>query len=89
MVTLQVLAEIGANFVVPRHTHPGVENSTLLEGGGVLVVKGVSDRTAKPGDSFQIPYETPHLFRNGPAKTRLVAVYVVEKDKPLATPAPE
>jgi quercetin dioxygenase-like cupin family protein len=89
MVTLQMLVEIEPDFLVPRHTHPGVENSTLLEGGGVLGVRGQPDRTVAAGDSFQIPYGTPHLLRNGPARTRLVGVYVVEKDKPLATPAPE
>jgi hypothetical protein len=36
-----------------------------------------------------VPYAVPHLLRNGPARTRVVSVYVVEKDKPLASPAPE
>lgn len=89
MVTLQVLVEIDPNFVVQRHTHPGVENGTLVEGGGVFGMKGQADRTVAAGDSFQVPYQVPHLFHNGPAKTRIVSVYVVEKDKPLASPAPE
>jgi len=89
MVTVQVLVDIAPNFDVPRHTHPGVENATILEGGGVLGMRGAADRAVGAGDSFQIPYETPHLLRNGPAKTRIVSVYVVEKDKPLASPAPE
>jgi quercetin dioxygenase-like cupin family protein len=89
MVTVQVLVEIEPNFAVPRHTHPGVENATLLEGGGVLGVKGQPDRAVSAGQSFQIPYQTPHLLHNGPAKTRIVSTYVVEKDKPLASPAPE
>ena len=88
MVTLQVLVEIEANFLVPRHTHPGVETAVLLEGGGILGIKGAPDRAVAAGDAFQVPYQTPHLLRNGPAKTRIVSVYVVEKDKPLATPAP-
>ena len=89
MVTLQMLVEIEPGFLVPRHTHPGVENATVLEGGGVLGVKGQPDQTVGAGDSFQIPVETPHLLRTGPTKTRIVSVYVVEKDKPLASPAPE
>jgi len=89
MVTLQMLVEIDADFLVPRHTHSGIENSTVLQGGGVLGVKGQPDRPVGPGDSFQVPVEIPHLLRNGPARTRLVGVFVVEKDKPLATPAPE
>jgi quercetin dioxygenase-like cupin family protein len=89
MVTVQVLVDIEPNAVIPRHTHPGVESATLIEGGGVFGMKGQADRTVAAGDSFQVPYEVPHLLRNGPAKTRIVSVYVVEKDKPLASPAPE
>jgi quercetin dioxygenase-like cupin family protein len=89
MVTLQVLVEIEPGTVIARHTHPGVESGTLIEGGGVFGMKGQADRQVAAGDSFQVPYETPHLLRNGPAKTRIVSVYVVEKDKPLASPAPE
>ena len=40
-----------------------------------------------PGDGFQIPPRTPHGGKNGPAKTVLVGTYVVEKGKPLASPA--
>ena len=36
MVTLQMLVEIEPGFLVPRHTHPGVENATVLEGGGEI-----------------------------------------------------
>jgi quercetin dioxygenase-like cupin family protein len=89
MVTVQVLVEIDPNALVARHTHPGVESGYILEGGGTFGQKGVPDRQTKVGDSFQVPYETPHFLKNGPAKTRVLSVYVVEKDKPLASPAPE
>jgi quercetin dioxygenase-like cupin family protein len=87
--TIQVLVDIDPNFQVPRHTHPGVEAATVLEGGGELFVRGQPDRKLGAGDAFQVPAETPHGVRNGPARTRLAVVYVVEKDKPLASPAPE
>ena len=87
--TVLVRAEIAPNFVVARHTHPGVESTYVLEGGGVLSVQGQEDRVLAPGQGFQVPPETPHSLRNGPATSRLVANYVVLKDKPLASPAPE
>jgi quercetin dioxygenase-like cupin family protein len=87
--TFQVLVDIEPNAVVPRHTHPGVETAYILEGGGELIVKGQPDRKLAASDGFLIPPETPHTLRNGPARTRVLAVYVVEKDKPLASPAPE
>jgi len=42
----------------------------------------------KAGDAFQIPAETPHAGgKPGDAKSRLLITYVVEKGKPLASPA--
>jgi quercetin dioxygenase-like cupin family protein len=84
-----VEVEIDPNAVVPRHTHPGVESGYLLVGSATPMVKGQSDRSINPGDGFQIPPEVPHSVRNGPQKSRVAITYIVEKDKPLASPAPE
>jgi quercetin dioxygenase-like cupin family protein len=81
--------EIEQNAVVPRHTHPGVESAYFMAGGGTLSVKGQPDRVVKAGEGFQIPPETPHGVRNGAEKSRVIITYIVEKDKPLASPAPE
>ena len=71
------------------HTHPGVEMSYLLEGQGVLKVQGQPDRTLASGDSFSIPAVTVHSLTNtGPGALTIVTTYVLEKDKPLATPVP-
>ena len=87
-VTIIVEAEIEAGTQVARHTHPGIESTYILEGAGELSVDGEAVRPITPGASFQIPQGKPHSVRNGAAKTRLVSTYVVEKGKPLATPAP-
>ncbi len=89
MATIQVLVEIDPKALIARHTHPGVETGYVAAGGIALFVKGEADRTMAAGDSFQVPREVPHALRNGDTKTRIVAVYVVDKDKPLAAPAPE
>jgi len=81
--------EIDPNAVVPRHTHPGIESGYIIAGSSTLSVKGQSDRVIKAGDGFQIPPEVPHSVRNGPEKARIAITYIVEKDKPLASPAPE
>ncbi|MFG1183457.1 cupin domain-containing protein [Xanthobacter aminoxidans] len=88
-VAILMEAEFDGGLKVARHTHPGVESTYLMAGGGVLSVKGQPDRTLAPGDGFQIPPEVPHAFQVGGDKTKLVITYIVEKDKPLATPAPE
>jgi quercetin dioxygenase-like cupin family protein len=86
--TLLVEATIEAGVTVARHTHPGIESAFVLEGGFELPVQGQPTRTLKPGDGFQIPPETPHAGgKPGTAKTRVLITYVVQKGKPLASPA--
>ncbi|MGA7863191.1 MAG: cupin domain-containing protein [Stellaceae bacterium] len=87
-VTLNVEAEIEPGAMVARHTHPGIESGYVLEGGFDLPIQGQPTRTLKPGDGFQVPPETPHAgSKNGDKTTRIAITYVVEKGKPLASPA--
>jgi quercetin dioxygenase-like cupin family protein len=87
-VTLLVEATIEAGVAVGRHTHPGIESAFVLEGGFELPVQGQPTRTLKAGDGFQIPPATPHAGgKAGDARSRILITYVVEKGKPLASPA--
>jgi quercetin dioxygenase-like cupin family protein len=87
-VTMLVEATIDAGVQVARHKHPGVESSYVMEGGIELPIEGQPTRTVKAGDGFQIAAETPHAGgRASDAKTRILITYVVEKGKPLASPA--
>ena len=86
--TLLVEATIEPGVVVGRHTHPGIESAYVLEGGFELPIQGQATRMLKPGDAFQIPAETPHAGgAAGTAKSRILITYVVQKGKPLASPA--
>jgi quercetin dioxygenase-like cupin family protein len=88
-VTIIVESEVEPGVTVARHTHPGIESGYLIEGSLDLPIAGQPTRTLKPGDGFQIPPETPHAGgKPGDKKTRITSTYVVEKGKPLATPAP-
>jgi len=87
-VTVLVEATIEPGVVVGRHTHPGIESAYVLEGGFELPIQGQPTRTIKAGDGFQIPPETPHAGgKPGDTKSRILVTYVVEKGKPLASPA--
>ncbi len=87
--TINMEVEIDAGVTVPRHTHPGIESSYVLEGGFELPVQGQPTRILKAGDGFQIPPETPHAGgKPGDKKSRIAITYVVEKGKPLVSPAP-
>ena len=72
-----------------RHTHPGDEISYVLSGEGEILMEGHQPLKVKAGDGFVIPGGTKHDAHNtGTQPLKLVGVYVVEKGKPLATPAP-
>jgi quercetin dioxygenase-like cupin family protein len=85
---VQVVAEFTPGGVAGKHTHPGEEFGYILEGSLELEVTGQPPRTLKAGDSFFVPAGVVHDGKNvgsGPAK--VLATYVVEKGKPVATPA--
>jgi quercetin dioxygenase-like cupin family protein len=81
------IAEIVPNVSIGRHTHPGPESAYMLEGEMVLMVQGQPDKTVKMGDSYQVPSGAIHDAKAGPQGAKLIATYVVEKGKPLASPA--
>ena len=86
---LSVRVEFAAGASTGRHTHPGDEIDYVLEGDGEWVVEGQANRKAKAGDSIIVPGGTVHEARNtGASPLKVMAVFIVEKGKPLTTPAP-
>jgi quercetin dioxygenase-like cupin family protein len=84
---VQVRAEFDAGVAAGRHTHPGEEFTYILEGTLVLEVEGKPPLTLNAGDYFFVPAGIVHDGRNiGSGKAKVLATYIVEKGKPLATP---
>ncbi len=81
------IAEIAPNVDFASHTHPGTESGYLMQGSMTHIVKGQPPREAKAGDSVLIPAGVPHRGRAGPNGAKIVSAWVVEKGKPLASPA--
>ena len=81
------LAELPAAVLIGKHTHPGTEQGSLVEGELTLMVQAQPDAVFKPGQSWMIPAGTPHDAKAGPGGAKVIAVYTVEKGKPLASPA--
>lgn len=82
------IAEITPGGAVGRHTHFGVETGYALAGQASLEVEGEPARLLNAGDSYAIPAGKVHDAKVvGDAPAKVLAVYVVEKGKPLATPA--
>ena len=89
--TITAVAEVEPGVTAARHTHPGLETAYVLEGEGDLHVEGQPERRIKPGDSFEIAAGTPHDVHNvSSTKTlKILSTYIIERGKPLATPAPK
>ena len=87
-VAVQARAEFDPGVSAGRHTHPGEELGYLLEGQLELLIDGQPPKTIKAGETFFVPAGLVHDGKNtGSGKAKVLATYVVEKGKPVATPA--
>jgi quercetin dioxygenase-like cupin family protein len=84
---VQVRAEFNPGAASGRHTHPGEELLYVLDGTLVLEVDGKPPVTLKAGDFSMVTAGTVHNGKNiGSGNAKVLATYIVEKGKPLATP---
>jgi quercetin dioxygenase-like cupin family protein len=82
------VAEIQPAAAVGRHTHPGEEIGYVLEGTVLVEQDGKPPATLNAGQTFLIANGAIHNATNkGSGAARILATYIVEKGKPLATPA--
>jgi quercetin dioxygenase-like cupin family protein len=85
-VVAQVIFAPGARE--PRHTHPGDLFGYVQDGSLTVTVEGQAAVTVKPGEVFFIPAGKVHWGENPTtATTKVLATFVVEKGKPLTSPA--
>jgi len=83
------LVEFQPGATVGRHTHPGEEIGYILEGALVFEIAGKPSVTLTAGQTFFIPAGTIHNATNKTSSAaKVLANYVVESGKPLATPVP-
>ena len=60
----------------------------MLEGETVLSIDGQGDVAMKAGDSYVIPAGVPHDAKAiGEKPVKVLGIYVIERGKPLASPA--
>jgi quercetin dioxygenase-like cupin family protein len=85
---ISAVADFDARATPGPHTHFGEEVGYILEGTFLVEQAGKPPVTLQAGGSFLIPAGTVHNATNaGTGKGRILATYIVEKGKPLATPA--
>ncbi len=87
-VTTTAEVEIEPGVLVGRHIPPGIEAGYVLDGEIELPVEGQPTRVLKAGDGFQVPPGVPHAgAKSGAKPVRILSTSIVEKGKPLASPA--
>ena len=84
--TIVALVEVAANFNAGRHTHPGNVTGVVTEGEFWMTFDGQPKKMLKAGESILVPPGTVHDEGTSDKPAKLVAVYVLEKGKPLAAP---
>jgi len=81
-------AEIAPGASTGRHTHPGDEIDYVIQGQIEITFDGQPPHQLKAGDALVIPMGTVHNAVNvGSTPAMISAVFIVEKGKPLVTPA--
>jgi quercetin dioxygenase-like cupin family protein len=86
--TVTAIAEVPAGGAAGRHSHPGIETGYVMEGELTLVIDGQPPKVLKAGESYQIPAGVIHDAKAADKPFKVLAIYIVDKTKPLATPAP-
>ena len=85
---VQAVADFEPKATPGRHTHPGEEIGYILAGTFLVEQEGKAPVTLNAGGTFLIPAGTIHNATNtGAGAGKILATYIVEKGKPLATPA--
>ncbi|KQW22458.1 cupin [Afipia sp. Root123D2] len=86
--TVTGIAEIGPGGAAGRHTHPGIETGYVLEGEAELLIDGKPPLHLKAGESYSIPAGVVHDAKvHGDKSLKVLGIYIVDKTKPLASPA--
>jgi len=85
--TVTAIAEMPAGQCAGRHTHPGIESGYVMDGVVILKIEGRPERTLKAGEWFENPANMIHDVCTATG-FKVLSTYVVEKGKPLASPAP-
>ena len=85
--TFVAFAEFVPGATTGRHTHPGDEYATVLEGSLELLVEGRPPRRVSAGEAYHNARGVVHETRNpGPGNARVLSTFVIEKGRPLLEP---
>jgi quercetin dioxygenase-like cupin family protein len=82
-----VLIEWPPGVGIGRHTHPGDEYATVLEGTLTGQIENAEAKTYSAGESYHNEAGVVHEAKNASNQTvKSMSIFVVEKGKPLVQP---
>ena len=82
------IAEIAPGAMAGKHRHPGIEIGYVLEGSVTLEHEGEPAKQLKAGDAFKNEPGVHNARNTGTVPVKILAIYLVEKGKPIAEPVP-
>jgi quercetin dioxygenase-like cupin family protein len=85
---VMAVAEIAPGASSGRHRHPGIELAYVLDGSLVVERDGQAPYTAKAGDAIKNEAQVHNAKNLGKTPVKILAVYLVEKGKPMAESVP-
>jgi len=85
---VMAIAEIAPGASSGRHRHPGVEVAYVLEGSMVVEHDGEAPITIKAGEALKNEAAVHNAKNIGKGPVKILAVYLVEKGKPMAEAVP-
>jgi quercetin dioxygenase-like cupin family protein len=87
---VQLRVDIDPSAPLLKGTHPGEEIIYVLEGAVEYQIEDKPTKVYNAGEALTVPAGVIHAVRNvGSGNAAELATYVVEKGKPLLTPAEE
>jgi quercetin dioxygenase-like cupin family protein len=85
---VMAVAEIPAGMSAGQHRHNGIELGYVLDGSIELQHEGQANRTLSAGQGFKNEPGVHNAKNVGKGPVKILAIYIVEKGKPLAVPVP-
>jgi quercetin dioxygenase-like cupin family protein len=78
--------EIAPHAHTGLHRHFGFDAAYLLDGDLTVLERGTPPKSIHLGQSWHVRPGVVHEVKTGDRPAKVLAMYVVEKGKPLATP---
>jgi quercetin dioxygenase-like cupin family protein len=82
------ISELAPGATSGRHRHPGIELAYVLDGSVIIEHDGKPPITVNAGQVIKNEAEVHNATNKGTKPVKILAVYLVEKGKPLAESVP-